>query len=91
LVRTDLSLHAQVFIVGAIIAGFFLGGPMMPDELAVPDEEMAELMAETVHRTLETDRAVSLEELRTVSQAYLESVNRAIALEEERFRQELES
>jgi hypothetical protein len=90
LIRTDLSLQAQVYVWSVVYAGFFLGGPMMPDELVPSDEEAAELMAETIHRTLETDRAVSLQEWQLVSQAYIESVDRLIALAEEQFRKELE-
>jgi hypothetical protein len=90
LIRSDLSLRAQMHIVGAIYAGFFLGGPMMPKELALSDEEVAELMAETVQRTLQTDHAISSGEMEAVTQAYLESVNRLIALVEEQFQQELQ-
>jgi AcrR family transcriptional regulator len=90
LIRTDLSLQAEVYIWSVVYAGFFLGGPMMPDELVPSDEEAAELMAETIHRTLETDRVVSPEEWQLVSQAYIESVDRLIALAEEQFRKELE-
>ena len=90
LIRTDLSLQAQMYIWSAIYAGFFLGGPMMPDELVLPDEEAAELMAETIHRTLETGREISPEEWQPISQAYLESVDHLIALAEEQFRKELQ-
>lgn len=90
LIRSDLGLRAQLYIVSVVYAGFFLGGPMMPKKLALPDEEAAELMAETIHRTLETDRAVSPGEMESVTQAYLESVKHLITQIEEQFRQELE-
>lgn len=90
LIRSDLSVRAQMHIVGAVYAGFFLGGPMMPQELALPDEEVAELMAETIQRTLQPDDAFSSGEMEAVTRAYLESVNRLIALVEEQFRQELQ-
>jgi AcrR family transcriptional regulator len=90
LIRRDLSLQAQVYLVGAIYAGFFLDHPMVPKEFALPDEELADLMAETIERTLETDHAVSAGEMETVTQAYLESVNHLIGLTEEQFRQELQ-
>jgi len=50
LVRTDLSLRAQVYMLSAIFAGFFLVAPLMPDELTLSDEELAELLAETGSR-----------------------------------------
>ena len=53
LVRTDLSLQAQVAIFSSIFIGFFLAAPLLPDAFKHSDEELAELMAETGHRTLE--------------------------------------
>jgi AcrR family transcriptional regulator len=91
LVRTDLSLRAQVYMVSAIFMGFFLIAPLMPDELALPDEEIAELLAETVHCTLESDRAASSEELQTVSRAFMQYLHRDIAIVQEQFQQGLES
>ncbi len=55
LVRTDLSLRAQTYMISAIFLGFFLAAPLLPDTLALPDEELADMLAETVHRALETD------------------------------------
>jgi len=53
LVRTDLSLQAQGAIFSSIFTGFFLAAPLLPDAFKPSDEELAELMAETGHRTLE--------------------------------------
>jgi AcrR family transcriptional regulator len=53
LVRTDLSLHALVALFGSIFTGFFLAWPLLPEAIAPSEEELAELMAETGHRTLE--------------------------------------
>jgi AcrR family transcriptional regulator len=91
LVRTDLNLRAQVYIVSAIFMGFFLVAPLMPDELTLSDEELADLLAETVHRTLESGRAVAADELQTISQTFMQYVNRAMAVAEEQFQQEVES
>jgi AcrR family transcriptional regulator len=89
-VRTDLSLQAQVHIVSVVYVGFFFGGPMLPDEFVLPDEEAAELMAETIHRTLETDRVISPEDLEHVTRGYLESIDHYMTLYEKQFQQELE-
>jgi AcrR family transcriptional regulator len=70
LVRTDLSLLAQVHVWSAALAGFFLAEPLMPAEFSLSDEERADLMAETVHRTLETDRPVSPDEYKSVSEIF---------------------
>ncbi len=53
LVRADLSLHALAAIFSSIFIGFFLAVPLLPDAFKPSDEELAELMAETGHRTLE--------------------------------------
>ena len=83
LVRTDLSLRAQVYLLGALFAGFFLVAPLMPDEFMLPDEELAELMAETVRCTLEPDRAAPADALQTVSHAFMHYLNRTTTLVEE--------
>lgn len=88
--RTDLSLQSQVHIWSAISAGFFLASPMMPAEFSLPDEELADLMAETIHRTLEPDRPVSPEEYQAVSQIFMQYLNRTTATAEKQFQQETE-
>lgn len=87
LVRTDLSLRAQVYMVSAIFAGFFLVAPLVPDEFTLADDELAELMAETVHRTLESGRAVEAAELQAVSQALMQYLNRNTVLAQEQLEQ----
>ena len=91
LLRTDLSLRAQVYIFSAIFVGFFLVAPLMPDEFTLSDEELAELMAETVHRTLEPGRSFPSEALQTASHAFLQYLNHAMATAQEQFEQEVES
>lgn len=90
LIRTDLSLHAQVYLTGAVFTGFFLVGPLIPEELAIPEEEIAELIAETIHCTLEADRSVSPETLQAASQAFIQYLNRSLAVIQEQFRQEID-
>ena len=91
LVRTDLSLRAQVYMLSAIFLGFFLVAPLLPGELTLSDEEIAELLAETVHRTLESDRAVSADVLESVSHVLMQYVNRDAAIVQEQFQQGLEA
>ncbi len=89
LVRTDLSLRAQVYMLSAIFTGFFLVAPLMPDEFAQSDEELADLIAETVHCTLEPGRTVPSDALQTVSHAFMQYLNRATAKAQEQFQQEI--
>lgn len=91
LVRQDLSLLAQVHIWSAVFAGFFLGTPLMPGEFQRPDVELAELMAEVIHRAIETDRPVTPDEQRALAGVFSDYVNRTTALAEEQFAQELAS
>jgi AcrR family transcriptional regulator len=91
LVRTDLSPRAQIYVVSAIFMGFFLIAPLMPDELTLSDEEIAELLAETVHRTLEPERVVAVDELQAASQLLMQYLNRDTAIIQEQFRQGLEA
>jgi AcrR family transcriptional regulator len=90
LVRTDLSLRAQVYMLSAIFMGYFLIAPLMPDSLTLSDLELAELMAETVHRALAPDRPVASDQLQTASQAFTQYLNRNAAIAEEQFQQGLE-
>lgn len=53
LVRTDISLQKLAALFSTIFAGFLLSVPLLPDAFRPSDEELAEMMAETGHRTLE--------------------------------------
>jgi len=70
--------------------GFFLVAPLVPDEFTLSDEELADLMAETVHCTLEAGRTIPSAELQTVSHAFMQYLNHAIEIVQEQFQQELE-
>lgn len=91
LVRTDLSLQAQVYMFSAIFMGFFFVAPLMPDGFTLSDEELADLMAETVHCTLERGRSVPSDELQAVSHAFMQYLNRAMEMAQEQFQKEVES
>ncbi len=65
--------------------------PLMPDEFILSDEELAELMAETVHCTLEPGRSVPSDELQTVSYIFMGYLNRDIAFRQEQFQHEVKS
>jgi AcrR family transcriptional regulator len=82
LVRTDLSLQALGALFSSIFTGFFLAAPLLPNAFKPSDEEMAELMAETGHRTLEPRDPLPSSALRiashTLSQYLDSSVVRAL-------------
>ena len=66
LVRTDLSIQEEVFVWSTAMTGFFFAPTMMPAEFVPSDEVSAGLLAEMVHRSLETDQAISPEAYQTV-------------------------
>jgi AcrR family transcriptional regulator len=90
LIRTDLSLRAQAYIYSAIFMGFFLINPMMPDEFQLSDEEIADLMAETAHRTLEASRPVAAAELQTLSNTFGSYFDKMASNAHNQFQAELE-
>jgi AcrR family transcriptional regulator len=91
LVRTDLSFQAQLYTVSAIFTGFFMVGQLLKGEFAVSDEEMADLLAESVHRTLESGRVVPPEEMRVITDTFMQYLNQVTDLVIERYRREIEA
>lgn len=89
LVRSDLSPRAFTYTLSAIIAGFFLVAPMMPEGSALPDQELADLLAETVHQALEPRRPVTPEEAQIVSDAFRQYLDRYTAVLQQQLRQEV--
>jgi len=91
LVRTDLSLRAQVYIFSAIFMGFLLVIPLMPDDFTPTDEEIAELMAETAHCTLEPRHSVSPEALQNASHTFIQYMERSTKVVQEQFEKEIDA
>jgi AcrR family transcriptional regulator len=91
LVRDDLNVQAQVYVLSAVFMGFFLVAPLMPDDLVVSDDVLADLIGETVQRTLGSDRLVAPGELETISTTFLNYLDRAVSIAQEQFNRELES
>jgi AcrR family transcriptional regulator len=89
LVRTDLSLRAQMYMFSAIFMGFFLIAPLMPDEFTLSDEELADLLAETVHCTLEVGHSVSPAASQAVSHSFMQYLNQAIEVAQVQFQKDM--
>lgn len=53
MVSTDIDIREQTYIFSAVWIGFLLAEQWMPEEFKVSDEEMVELLADTVQRALE--------------------------------------
>ena len=78
LVRTDLSLHTQAALFGSIFLGFFQARPLLPDVFKPSEEELAELMAETVHRTLEPADPIPSAALEIASHTLTQYLDRSV-------------
>lgn len=83
LVRADLSLHALGALFGSIFTGFFLAVPLLPDAFKPSDEELAELIAETGHRTLEPRDPLPSSPLQTASHTLTQYLDRSVASAQE--------
>jgi hypothetical protein len=51
-VRTDIGIREQTYILSAVWIGFLLADPWMPDEFKFSDEEVVEMLADTVQLAL---------------------------------------
>lgn len=90
LVRTDMSLPAQVYTLSAIFMGFFLIAPLMPEEYMLSDEELARWLAEAVQRALVPDGADMSNEVRVASHVFGQYLDRDRAASQQMFQQEVE-
>jgi len=59
LVSTDIGIREQTYVLSAVWIGFLLADPWMPDEFKFPDEEIVEMLADTVQRALEPRNAAA--------------------------------
>ena len=91
LVRTDLSLRVQGYMMSAIFMGFFFVAPFMPDEYMLSDEEIADMIGETIHCTIEAGHSVPSEKLQAVSDTFMQYLDLAVTRAREQLRQEMES
>ena len=79
LVRTDLSLQTLAALFSSIFTGFFLAAPLLPDAFKPSDEELAELMAETGHRTLEPRDTLPSSTLQIASHTLTQYLDHSVA------------
>jgi AcrR family transcriptional regulator len=91
MVRTDLSLREQVYTFSAIFMGFFFIAQFMPAEYSLSDEEIADMIAETVHRTLEPDRMQPSDVLQAASQGFSAYMEQAVGNIQSQFQADLRS
>ena len=77
LVRSDVGLREQVFLVSAISWGCATIDRLLPDDFRFSDEEVVDMMTTTVQRVLEPDRPPSgggRQEEKRLFKAYLDQL-----------------
>jgi AcrR family transcriptional regulator len=91
LVRNDISIREEMYVLSALATGVLLIDPWLPDEFKVSDEEAVELMAETIRRTFEPRQAAVGSERQEVTAAFNEYMDSAIAISRDEVQKEIES
>ncbi len=71
IIRSDLSPKAEIYMLSAISTGFLLVDPLLPNEFKLSDEEVAEMLAETIRRTFApTQQSTTPEASQAATQAF---------------------
>ncbi len=91
LVRTDLSIRAQGYMMSAIFIGFFFVAPFMPDEYKLSDEEIADMIAETIHCTIEAGHTVPSDKLQATSNTFVQYLDQAMNAAKAKLQREMDS
>ncbi len=61
LLRTDQDLKTQTYMLSAIVMGYLLIDPLLPDQYRYTPEEAGEMLAENIKRTLEPTEPIPVE------------------------------
>lgn len=89
LVRPDLAPRAQAFLVRAVFLGFFMLCSWTPDQLGLPDDQVADLVADTVVAALDLGGQATPEEVTAAAEDFLAYLGELVAKEEAEFEAEL--
>ena len=91
LLRTDMSYQEQIYVLSAAFFGCLVSDQLLPDELKLSPEKVAETLAEMIRRTFEPAEAVSPEKLQEMHATFLQIFDRLIDLVKERSQKEMKS
>lgn len=91
LVRTDIGLREEVYMLSAISLGFLLVEPFLTDEFKLSDEEAAAMLAETIRCTFEPHHAATPGELEGASNAFNQYFDRMVDIMKEESQKEMGS
>lgn len=85
--RTDISLHDQIYLLEAITWGLMTVGPFLPEDWRVSDEHAADLLADAIQRVFEPRAPANGDGKAEASQVikhYLEEATNFVQEENER-------
>jgi hypothetical protein len=91
LVRADLSLQTLGTLFSSIFTGFFLATPLLPDAFKPSNEELAELIAETGHRTLEPHDPLPSSAVQSASHSLTQYLDHSLARAQEQLQVDAQS
>ena len=91
LVRKDMSIREELYILTALAMGVLLVDPWLPDEFKLSDEEAVELMTESIRRTFEPRQAATKSELQEATDVFNQYINRVVEITKEQVQKEMES
>lgn len=90
LVRTDIGIQEQIYMLEAISLGFLLAEPFLPDEFKFPDEVVAEMTGETIRRTFELREPATANEVQEGSRAFKQYFDRSVEIIKAQDQKEME-
>ena len=67
LLRTDISIEAQIYMLSAITTGFIMVEHLLPAHYLIPQQEAMDLLAETIERTFEQRQPTAAEQQETIA------------------------
>jgi AcrR family transcriptional regulator len=79
-VRDDIDVRKQVYMLDAITMGFLLIDQYMPDDFKYSDEEIAEMTAETIKRAFEPSQPPDEKTKQEMSNTVISSLDNVLAL-----------
>jgi len=79
-VRDDIDVRKQVYMLDAITMGFLLIDQYMPDDFKYSDEEIAEMTAETIKRAFEPSQQPDEKTKQEISNTAISSLDNILAI-----------
>jgi AcrR family transcriptional regulator len=82
-IRHDIDIQEQIYMLSAIAMGFLMIDQWMPKDFIYSDEEIANMTAESIRRTLETREAeqpANIEKKQTIANAFSSYMEQAVEI-----------